>query len=420
MTFNSQRNNPVPPRWTVSRLGDEFTLQRGFDITVADQRPGNVPVVSSSGITSFHDRAMVRGPGVVIGRKGQLGNAYYLEEPFWPHDTSLWVKDFHGNFPKFGAYFLRWLRLERFDAATSVPTLNRNFVHPLPVVLPPFDEQRRIVEILRTLDEAIQKTEQVIVKLKHMKRGLLHDLLTRGIAENGELRDPDRHPEQFKKSPLGQIPREWDVVLFGKTLANRGGVLQTGPFGSQLHAHEYVQGAGVPVVMPQDIGDTSISVEEIARISPKRADKLSRHKMAVNDVVFARRGDLSRCAAIEQREAGWICGTGCLLARLPVSVMGARWFSELYRHDWLQRQIARRAVGSTMVNLNTGILAGLLIPLPLMAEQVRIAEVIRGLEYRYSAEGEHLQKLHLLKLGLMDDLLTGRVSVTPLLAGSAQ
>ncbi len=80
------------------------------------------------------------------------------------------------------------------------------------VPLPPLPEQRRIAEILDTLDEAIRKTEQVIAKLQQMKQGLLHDLLTRGIDENGELRDPERHPEQFKDSPLGRIPREWEVA----------------------------------------------------------------------------------------------------------------------------------------------------------------------------------------------------------------
>ena len=86
------------------------------------------------------------------------------------------------------------------------------FSRKFPWRLPPLPEQRRIAEILDTLDEAIRKTEQVIAKLQQMKQGLLHDLLTRGIDDNGELRDPDRHPEQFKDSPLGRIPREWEVA----------------------------------------------------------------------------------------------------------------------------------------------------------------------------------------------------------------
>ena len=89
----------------------------------------------------------------------------------------------------------------------------------LSVWLPPLPEQRRIAEILDTVDEAIRRTEQVIAKLQQMKQGLLHDLLTRGIDENGELRDPERHPEQFKDSPLGRIPREWEVGPLERLMA---------------------------------------------------------------------------------------------------------------------------------------------------------------------------------------------------------
>ena len=82
-------------------IGEQVTLQRGFDITKKQQRFGNVPVVSSGGISSFHDEAMVKGPGVVLGRKGSLGTVFYINEDFWPHDTSLWVKDFKNNNSRF-------------------------------------------------------------------------------------------------------------------------------------------------------------------------------------------------------------------------------------------------------------------------------------------------------------------------------
>jgi type I restriction enzyme S subunit len=176
--FEDSPVGPIPRTWSASRLGDEFTLQRGFDITVAEQRPGDVPVVSSSGITSYHNEAMVAGPGVVTGRKGKLGDAYFLDRPFWPHDTTLWVKNFHGNDVRFGALFLRSLRLERFDAATSVPTLNRNFVHPLRVAIPPLEEQHRIVAVAGAAEARIGEEERTAQKLRLLKEGLMDDLLT--------------------------------------------------------------------------------------------------------------------------------------------------------------------------------------------------------------------------------------------------
>lgn len=168
----------IPKEWRASPLGRECPLQRGFDITVSEQRSGDVPVVSSSGVNSFHDTAMVQGPGVVTGRKGKLGEVFYLESSFWPHDTSLWVTDFHGNLPTFIALLLQSMRLERFDAATSVPTLNRNTVHPLLARIPPFQEQQEIVQRVAELDDALTKEESWDRKLGLLKSGLMTDLLT--------------------------------------------------------------------------------------------------------------------------------------------------------------------------------------------------------------------------------------------------
>ena len=107
----------------IRKLGDVFTLQRGFDITKKEQSEGIYPIVSSSGVNSYHNKYKVKGPGVVIGRKGTLGTAFYLEGNYWPHDTSLCIKDFKGNNPKFIYYFLKALSLEKLDTGSAnLPT----------------------------------------------------------------------------------------------------------------------------------------------------------------------------------------------------------------------------------------------------------------------------------------------------------
>jgi type I restriction enzyme S subunit len=302
------------------------------------------------------------------------------------------------------------------DSAIKGATLNKAKLQMMELVHPPLPEQRRIAEILDTLDEAIRKTEQVIAKLQQMKQGLLHDLLTRGIDENGELRDPERHPErhpeQFKDSPLGRIPRGWEVRRLDDVVRDSKGLIQTGPFGSQLHAHEYVA-EGIPVIMPQDIQGDSIDSIHIARITPRKARELGRHQLKVNDLVIARRGDLSRCVAIGVNNNDWLCGTGCLLARTPESSMIADWLASVYRHDLGQRQILAQAVGSTMINLNGKILARLLVPVPSPAEQRQCIDRMSAIKKMLFTEQSDLEKLRNLKQGLMDDLLTCRVRVKP-------
>jgi len=186
--------------------------------------------------------------------------------------------------------------------------------------------------------------------------------------------------------------------------------VQTGPFGTQLHAHEYAD-EGVPVVMPQDIADGGFSTALIARIPRGKAHELRRHQLRPGDLVFARRGDLARCAAVTTLQTGWLCGTGCLLMRFRPRTLLSEWLSLAYRHDIGQRQMAARAVGTTMVNLNTGLLMDLVFAFPSIGEQAKVVEALAAIAARVNADTEGLGKLRLLKSGLLSDLLTGRVRV---------
>ncbi len=99
--------------WRTVALGEEITLQRGIDITKETMNPGDVPVISSGGINGYHDTPIASGPGVLLGRKGSVGKVHYVEAAYWPHDTTLWVKDFHGNFPRFVFHFFSQFPISR-------------------------------------------------------------------------------------------------------------------------------------------------------------------------------------------------------------------------------------------------------------------------------------------------------------------
>lgn len=156
--------------WREMSLGDVLALQRGFDITKKELNPGQVPVVSSSGTAYFHNEARVQPPGVVIGRKGSLGTVHMLRVPFWPHDTTLWVKDFKGNDPYFCSLLLRTLKLDNLDAGASNPTLNRNHAHRLSVRVPSIRSQRRIGAFLSAFDELIEINDRRIELLEALVR----------------------------------------------------------------------------------------------------------------------------------------------------------------------------------------------------------------------------------------------------------
>jgi type I restriction enzyme S subunit len=143
-------------KWETLKLGDVLTLKRGYDLTQVDRKPGKVPVISSSGFSGFHNTSMVKGPGVVTGRYGTLGELFYVEEDYWPHNTTLYVRDFKGNDPRFIFYLLKTLNFGGKNDKTSVPGLNRNDLHLIKVSLPPLPTQRRIASILTALDDKIE------------------------------------------------------------------------------------------------------------------------------------------------------------------------------------------------------------------------------------------------------------------------
>ena len=185
-----------------------------------------MPVISSGGVSSFHNEAAVSGPGVVLGRKGVVGSVYYVEEEYWPHDTTLWVKDFHDNVPRFVYYFFKWKApvISRMDVGSANPTLNRNHVHPMPVLWPENRDQRAIAHILGTLDDKIELNRRMNEILEAMARALFKSWFVdfdpvRAKAEGRKPTGMDAataalFPSEFQESEIGEIPRGWRVVPF--------------------------------------------------------------------------------------------------------------------------------------------------------------------------------------------------------------
>ena len=153
-------------------------LQRGFDLPTSQVKVGSYPVVYSNGVLNHHSSFKVKAPGVVTGRSGTIGKVTYVEDDYWPHNTSLWVTDFKGNLPKFIYYLYVYLKLERFGTGSGVPTLNRNDVHTYQVPLPPFLEQQAITEVLSDMDAEIVALEQRRDKTRALKQGMMQELLT--------------------------------------------------------------------------------------------------------------------------------------------------------------------------------------------------------------------------------------------------
>ncbi|MEA3377632.1 MAG: restriction endonuclease subunit S [Chloroflexota bacterium] len=293
---------------------------------------------------------------------------------------------------EFGWHLLNyWARdLDRVAQGTTFKAVSKSDLNALQVVLPPPLEQHRIAEILDAADEAIRQSERVIAKLREVKQGLLHDLLTGGLDAEGNLRDPEAHPEQFKDSPLGRIPREWEVRDLGDVAYFEMGQSPSSTFVSE-------DDVGLPFLQGNaEFGQVYPSADSFCR-QPKKLCQPGDILISVRAPV----GDLNKADQV------YVIGRGLAAVRFTDV------FAELGWHLLNQRAGAldRVSQGTTFRAISKGDLAALNVVLPPAIEQRRIATVLDAHDARIRAEEAALDKLRQVKRGLMDDLLTGRVRV---------
>jgi type I restriction enzyme S subunit len=284
---------------------------------------------------------------------------------------------------KYLYYLLAWqhsrLSFDYTDKAHPSVIVDRYYV--LDVPLP---EQRRIAEILDTVDAAIQQTNVLIAKLKQMKVGLLHDLLTRGLDEHGQLRDPDAHPEQFKDSPLGRIPREWEIVRV-RDVCNLG----RGRVISQLEIDEH------PGIYPVY---SSQSKDEGVFGYLDTFDFEGEYVTWTTDGAYA--------GAVFYRSGRFNCTNVCGTLESKSDALSMKYLA-LALSPRTRKHVSY--VGNP--KLMNNVMAEIFVPIPSSQEQAAIVDAFDAHDTRIRAEEAYRDKLKQIKKGLMDDLLTGRVRV---------
>jgi len=205
--------------WHTGVLGDFIELKRGYDLPKRMRTAGHYPIVSSSGVTGTHAEAKVKGPGVVTGRYGTIGDVFYLEHDFWPLNTTLYVRDFKGNDVQFISYFLKTFDYSAYSDKAAVPGVNRNHLHQAEVSIPPLKTQRKIAETLSTIDHKIELNHKTARTLEELAQRLFKswfvdfDPVRAKMAGRQPAHTPpeiaDLFPDRLIDSPLGPIPEGW-------------------------------------------------------------------------------------------------------------------------------------------------------------------------------------------------------------------
>ncbi len=302
-------------------------------------------------------------------------------------------------------------QLNNGTIGSTRPRVNLEHIRNILIPIPSLNEQRKIAAILSSVDEAIEKTANVIVKLKTAREGLLRNLFTYGLDKQGRLRDLVAHPDMFRNSSFGPIPKEWTKGSFGKVKNQTRSCIKTGPFGSSLKGEHWVD-RGVPVITIGSLGEGEFIKSQLLFITEKKARSLSSYAVEPGDLVFSRVADVGRSVVVGESEKGWIMSSNLMRISLDKSlILPVFAYLNLVYNINSKKQIRQCVNSSGRDVATTQILKSLKFYWPTYGEQVRISNIIESINLRIRAEDEHLHMLKQLKRGLMHDLLTGRVRV---------
>lgn len=264
--------------------------------------------------------------------------------------------------PKFAYYYLQSPEFlqQKDDGATGCTQMSINDTNLLKIMfpLPPIDEQQRIVEkldaIIPRVKQAIAQLEEIPKLLKKFRQSVLSAACSGNLTEDWREENPTKS--------------DWGYHV----LSDLSESISTGPFGTMLHKSDYIKG-GIPIVNPTNIVNNEIIPDPNVTISYGKAQELSRYILKENDIILSRRGDLSKCGIVTKKEEGWLAGTGTFVVRVN---MNPYFFRMTFQNPATQERIYSGSIGSTMPNLNQGILGALIVPNPCPEEQQEIVSQV--------------------------------------------
>lgn len=377
---------------------------------------GSVPYYGANGQQGWIDRSLFNEPLILMAEDG--GNfddhyfrpiAYRVCGPSWVNNHAHILRAKQGINQSFVFWSLVNKDIRTYIAGGTRAKLTQGELRKIEINLPRIEEQIIISELLDSLERCIRETEAIIAKLEAVRKGLLHDLLTRGIGADGELRPPQSEaPHLYKQSPLGWIPKEWEVLpleCLTKTLITYG-IVQAGPH----------YPGGIPYIRTGDMSGDRLVRDSMLCTSPRIASQYKRSEILFGEIVIAIRATVGKVLPVPENldRANLTQGTARISPDIKRVDSGFLLFA--LRDNRVREAMFKEVKGTTFAEISLTALRTIPIPFPRdMKEQITIGRAFNLVDSQISFEKESRSNMNALKSGLMDDLLTGRVRVTPLL-----
>ncbi|MBC7330555.1 restriction endonuclease subunit S [bacterium] len=414
--FKDTQIGRIPKDWEVVRLGDiasnvyygitakavqertQLRMLRTTDIKNYKVEWDSLPYCQITEQRKDIQRYFLQIDDLIVSRAGTAGMSVLVDKHlkdviFGSYLIKIRLKD--NGYPKYLHFFFRsrfyWNHILSGHAGSTLKNINLPVLKSTPIILPPLPEQEKIAEILSTVDEVIQRTEEIIAKTERLKKGLMQELLTKGIGH-----------KEFKDTQIGRIPKDWEVVRLGDISTISSG--NTAP-----QEKKYFEKGKFPFIRVQHLNELAKGKYTVHfdLINERAVSELRLKKFKKGAIIFPKSGE-----SIKLEKRAMLIEDSYVVNHLAVINPLSKGVNNLFLFYCLCRvKTSEYLTQTTMPSLNLATIKGFLLPLPPLPEQEKIAEILSTVDEKIEIERKIKEKLERIKKSLMDLLLTGKIRV---------
>jgi len=387
----------VPRDWKVAKLKKIVVeCKTGIPVKQQDRIPGPYPYFGANGVIDYVHDHIFDGDYIIVAQDGSIGAIQYFSGKFWANNHVWVIKVRSSASLKFMYYILQTLNWKRLATGSTRPKVTEQILLSADIPLPPIKEQRKIVEVLSVVDLAIGKVDEVIAKTERLKKGLMQELLTKGIGH-----------KEFKDTKIGKTPKTWQIVEFREIIDMISG--------RYFKFSEFCE-EGIRCLKIDNVGFGEVVWETSTFLPNNYVQKYPELVLKGGDIVLA----LNRPIIDNKVKVGMLKKEdypSILYQRVGKVIIkdktkiDKRFLAFAFTGEHFKRQLGHSLIGTDQPYVRTPILLKIKTPLPPVSEQQRIAEIFSAVDKKLELERKEKAKLERIKWGLMDLLLTGKVRV---------
>lgn len=389
MTITEQKI--IPNGWHEFKLGEDFILSQGKYLTKQEMSDTGYPVYGANGVIGHSDNFMYGTPTVLVSCRGANCGFVHITKPkSWVSNNSIAVLPKTNQVDPFFLYYKFYHDgFNGFITGSAQPQIVVNVLARKEIVIPPINEQKKIAEILSLVDEDIQETNKIICQTEKLKKGLMQELFTKGIGH-----------KKFKKTKIGDVPKEWAIKELREITEKIGDGLHGTPNYSDSSGYYFING--------NNLFDNKVNFYKETKLVSEKEYELYRKDLRESTIFLSINGTIGNIAFYNDEKV--VLGKSIAYINCDKSVI-KEFVAYQIQADRIKSYFEKSLTGTTIKNLSLGTIRQTPILLPEKNEQKKITDILLLIDEKISVNKEIKEKLNLLKKGLMQDLLSGKVRV---------